>query len=752
MRRIHPLCFLFSVSVLGLGTACNSEKTVTPSLVQYVDPYIGTGDHGHVFMGANVPWGFVQLGPTQLTKGWDWCSGYHISDSTIIGFAHTHLSGTGIGDLGDIAFMPVTGEVKMTPGDTTGYASGFHSLFSHDKEQVEPGYYRVHLDRYNVDVELTATQRAGYHRYSYPQNENPRMLIDVAQGIGWDSPRKGFIQLDNDSTVSGYRVSKGWANRQEVFFTAVFSQPITDMTLYPADSLAQKGDSLSAQRLIAALDFAKTNQPLLVKVGVSAVSIENARLNLQAEINNKSFDQVRTEATTAWEEQLKKINIKTGNEADKRIFYTALYHSMIAPSVFCDVNGEYRGSDGNFYRDTTFTNYTTLSLWDTYRAAHPLATIIHPEKMNDYAQTFINIYREQGKLPVWHLVGNETNCMVGNPGIPVLADMLLKGVPMDKELAFEAMKNSSLKDERSLKWVKQYGYIPFDLQNADESVAKGLEYALADWSIAQVAKELGKEADYELFMDRSKTYLHHFDKNTDFIRGKDSKGQFRTPFNPFRSQHRIDDYTEGNAWQYTWLVPHDVKGLIAQFASEEAFTAKLDSLFVVEGDMGAEASADITGLIGQYAHGNEPSHHIAYMYPYVGQQWKTAARVREILTTLYFDAPAGLCGNEDVGQMSSWYILSSMGFYPVKPAGGEYVFGSPLFDEAEIAVGDNRTFRIVANNNTRENCYIQSVKLNGQPYTKTYINHADIVAGGLLEFEMGNQPSAFGTEADAKPN
>lgn len=738
MRRIHPLCFLFSVSLLSLSTGCNTNHSESESLVNYVDPFIGTGDHGHVFMGANVPWGFVQLGPTQMSKGWDWCSGYHYSDSTIVGFAHTHLSGTGIGDLGDIAFMPVTGDAR-------------YSLFSHKNEVAQPGYYQVYLDRNDINVELTATQRAGYHRYKYPESENPRMLIDVAQGIGWDSPREGFIQLENDTVVSGYRVSKGWANRQEVFFTAVFSQPITGMTMYPEDSIAVKADSMSSRRLIAALDFAKTTQPITVKVGISAVSIQNARLNLQTEVGGKSFDQVHAEATAAWEEQLGKIKIKTNNTDDKKIFYTALYHSMIAPSVFCDVNGEYRGSDGNFYRDTTFTNFTTFSLWDTYRAAHPLATIIHPEKQADYARTFLNIYQQQGKLPVWHLVGNETNCMVGNPGIPVLADMLLKGVPMDTTLAYEAMKQSALKDERSLKWIKEYGYIPYDLHDASESVAKALEYALADWCIAQVAAQLGKEADYALFSKRAKAYQHYFDKNTNFVRGKSFEGAFREPFNPFRSEHRVDDYTEGNAWQYTWLVPHDVKGLIAEFGSEEAFTAKLDSLFIVEGDMGENASVDITGLIGQYAHGNEPSHHITYMYPYVGQQWKTAARVREILTTLYHAAPAGLCGNEDVGQMSAWYILSSMGFYQVKPAGGEYIFGSPLFDEAEIAVGNGRTFRITAHNNSRENCYIQRVTLNGKPYTKTYIRHADIVAGGVLEFEMGNQPSAFGTEADAKP-
>lgn len=735
----HPLCLLATASVAVLATGCAGERPAAQeSLVDYVDPTIGTGDHGHVFLGANVPWGFVQLGPTQLTKGWDWCSGYHESDSTLVGFAHTHLSGTGIGDLGDILFCPVTGDAR-------------EYVFSHDQQVVRPGYYSLWLDRDSINVELTATQRAGYHRYRFPQSAAPQMLVDLAFGTGWDAPVEGYIRLDNDSTVSGYRASKGWAERQEVYFTAVFSQPITQMRVGETNQDLQPGDSLTAKRAYALLTFAPTAEPLTAKVGLSAVSIDNARLNLQTEVADKSFDQVRAEATDVWNEQLGKIKVKTNNLEDKKIFYTALYHSLVAPSVFCDVNGDYRGADGEMHNDPSFVNHTTLSLWDTYRAAHPLATIIHPEKMSDYAATFLNIYRQQGKLPVWHLVGNETNCMVGNPGIPVLADMVLKGYVKDTLAALEAMRNSALLDERSMCYIKQYGYIPYDEKDANESVAKGLEYALADWAVAQVANAAGDKETEELFARRAEAYKYYFDKDTHFMRAKGKDGKFREPFDPFHSRHREDEYTEGNGWQYTWLVPHDVKGLIAEFGSEEAFAAKLDSLFVVEGDLGEEASADITGLIGQYAHGNEPSHHVAYMFPYVGQQYKTAALVRQVLKTLYHAAPAGLCGNEDVGQMSSWYILSSLGFYQIKPAGGEYVFGSPLFDEAEIKVPGG-TFKVVALNNSDDNCFIQSAKLNGKPYTKSYITHDDIMRGGVLEFIMGSEPTTFGSAPEDRPN
>lgn len=686
-----------------------SVSAAQDSFTQFVNPYIGTGGHGHVFLGANVPFGAVQLGPTQITRGWDWCSGYHYSDSLIIGFGHMHLSGTGIGDLGDIAFLP------------TFDAKTYTERFSHDAEYVRPGYYTVRLADSKILVELTATQRAGMHRYTYPlSSKQPLLKLNLKQGIGWDKMTKCQLTQENPTTVSGYRLSEGWAKDQRVYFVAEFSRAVKLQEMQ-ADS-------------VGVFSFDDATKPLLVRVGISAVSVDNAKANLEAEIKDWNFDRVAQEADAAWNDELGKIKVETPNLDDKTIFYTGLYHTMIAPSVFSDVNGQYRGSDGKIYQGD-FVNYTTLSLWDTYRAAHPLMTIIHPEKQRDIAQTFLHIFQQQGKLPVWHLVGNETDCMVGNPGIPVLADIVLKGFDVDKKAAYQAMRTSALLDERSLDNLKKFGYIPWNRDSTFETVAKGLEYALADACVAKVAKLLGEKKDYQYFFNRSKSYKYYFDKKTGFMRGVDN-GKFREPFNPFHSSHRNDDYTEGNAWQYTWLVPHDVPGLIKLFGGKRPFVTKLDSLFTISGDLGENASPDISGLIGQYAHGNEPSHHILYMYNYVGQHDKTAEKVREVLKTMYHNDFDGLSGNEDVGQMSAWYILSSLGIYQVEPAGGRYMFGSPLFDKAVVNVGKGKTFTIIAHNNSAKNVYVQQIKLNGRPYKKLYIDYKDIVSGGTLEFFM----------------
>lgn len=686
-----------------------SVSAAQDSFTQFVNPYIGTGGHGHVFLGANVPFGAVQLGPTQITRGWDWCSGYHYSDSLIIGFGHMHLSGTGIGDLGDIAFLP------------TFDAKTYTERFSHDAEYVRPGYYTVRLADSKILVELTATQRAGMHRYTYPlSSKQPLLKLNLKQGIGWDKMTKCQLTQENPTTVSGYRLSEGWAKDQRVYFVAEFSRAVKLQEMQ-ADS-------------VGVFSFDDATKPLLVRVGISAVSVDNAKANLRAEIKDWNFDRVAQEADAAWNDELGKIKVETPNLDDKTIFYTGLYHTMIAPSVFSDVNGQYRGSDGKIYQGD-FVNYTTLSLWDTYRAAHPLMTIIHPEKQRDIAQTFLHIFQQQGKLPVWHLVGNETDCMVGNPGIPVLADIVLKGFDVDKKAAYQAMRTSALLDERSLDNLKKFGYIPWNRDSTFETVAKGLEYALADACVAKVAKLLGEKKDYQYFFNRSKSYKYYFDKKTGFMRGVDN-GKFREPFNPFHSSHRNDDYTEGNAWQYTWLVPHDVPGLIKLFGGKRPFVTKLDSLFTISGDLGENASPDISGLIGQYAHGNEPSHHILYMYNFVGQHDKTAEKVRDVLKTMYHNDFDGLSGNEDVGQMSAWYILSSLGIYQVEPAGGRYMFGSPLFDKAVVNVGKGKTFTIIAHNNGAKNVYVQQIKLNGRPYKKLYIDYKDIVSGGTLEFFM----------------
>ena len=694
------------------------------NLTQLVNPRIGTGGHGHVFVGANVPFGMIQLGPNEHTRGWDWCSGYHESDSVIIGFGHMHLSGTGIGELGDVAFLPVLDKEQR------------EVLFSHRAERVRPGYYSVMLDNH-VHVELTATERAGMHRYTLPADaKNGFMVLNLNQGIGWDKMSQCGMKVESATLVTGFRYSTGWAKDQKVFFAAEFSRPVKQVQ--------QEGDSLSV------FSFDNNGSPLLLRVGLSAVSVEGAKANLRAEMNHWNFASLVADADRKWEEQLQKMHISGGTPAEQSVFYTAMYHTMIAPSVFCDVDGRYRGADGQVYQGD-FTNYTTFSLWDTYRAAHPLMTLIHPERQKDIAQTMLHICDQQGKLPVWHLMGNETDCMVGNPGSIALADQVMKGYLTDYKAALEALKKSDMREERGLGLLAKYGYIPCDLDPTYETVAKGLEYAIADGAAAVVAKRYGTKSDYKYFYDRSQSYRRYFDRKTGFMRGVTSKGQFREPFNPFHAVHQHDDYTEGNAWQYTWLVSHDVHGLIGLFGGEKPFLQKLDSLFVAEGDLGEGASPDISGLIGQYAHGNEPSHHIIYMYNYAGQPWKAAPLLRKVFSEMYRDGLDGLSGNEDVGQMSAWYVLSSMGLYQVEPAGGRYIIGSPLFDSVEMNVGNGRTFKVTARNNSAENIYVQSAKLNGKKYTKSYVDFKDIVCGGELELVMGSQPSAFGTAKKDRP-
>jgi predicted alpha-1,2-mannosidase len=720
-------------------------------LTQYVDPFIGTGFHGHVFLGANVPFGAVQLGPSNLSEGWDWCSGYHISDSTIVGFQHTHLSGTGIGDLGDISFMPTTGPVKVTKGSVKDLQSGYVSLFRHQQEKARPGYYSVRLDRYNIGVELTATQRVGFHQYTFPASSDAHVIIDLQEGIGWDSPVRTSIRQVNDTTLTGYRYSKGWAVDQRIYFTAVFSKPIQRFEVY--DSLAlQTGKAGEGRRLKGVVSFATAaGEKVRVKVGISPVSTDNALANIRAELPGWDFEKTVAAADAAWNRELNKVRLKTADEDKKRIFYTAFYHTMIAPSVFNDANGDYRGTDKQVRTGAKFTNMTTFSLWDTYRAAQPLYTILQPERVNDMMNSMLAIYQQQGSLPVWPLMGNETNCMVGYSSVPVLADAVLKGFSgFDTKLAYEAMKTTAMQDARGTRFVKKLGYIPAD--SSAESVSMGLEYAIDDWCLAQVARKMGNQADYTYFSSRGQNYKKYYDPQVGFMRGRLSATEWRTPYNPFTSIHEHGDFTEGNGWQYTWLVPQDVEGLIKLLGGEKAFNQKLDSLFIAQGDMGERASSDITGLIGQYAHGNEPSHHITYLYAYSGQPWKTAEKVRYIMQNFYTSGTDGIIGNEDVGQMSSWYLFSALGFYPVNPVNGQYVFGSPLFDEVTLALPDKKTMRIVTRNNSEQNRYIQKVTLNRKSYTRAYITHADLMRGGELVFEMGSKPHPnWGTAAKDRP-
>ena len=732
---------LLFVPVLSLCLAsCGSSQKgqEMEDLTQFVDSRIGTGGHGHVFYGANVPYGFIQLGPTSIPQSWDWVSGYHVSDSTVIGFPHTHLSGTGIGDLHDINVMPVVGEVTYSRGDASSYETGLWSYSDRSKEVVTPGYYRTHLSRYNVDVELTATKRVGFHKYTFLGNESPAIVFDMVNGGCWDKTTEAVIRVVNDSTVSGYRYSKGWADDQRVFFRAEFSRKFDNVEFIVNDSV-KEGDMAKGAQLFARVNFAAGNQePVYMKVALSPTSEEGAQLNMQTELSGWDFEKTIADAKAAWNKELNKVKVYTTDEASKKIFYTSLYHTLFAPSEFCDVNGDYYGADKQMHKGEGFVNYTTFSLWDTYRAAQPLMTILHPEKMSDIINTMLHIHQQQGKLPVWHLMGCETNCMVGNPGVPVVADAILKDIKgFDTELAFKALKESSMLPERGMEHRIEYGFIPADKMT--EAIAYDMEYAIADWAVAQAAQKLGKQEDYEYFLKRSKSYKNYFDASTGFMRGKMLDGSWRTPFSPYASSHREDDYCEGNAWQYTWLVPHDVEGLVECFGSKEAFVNKLDSLFLANGDMGDASSPDISGLIGQYAHGNEPSHHTVYLYTLVGQPWKTADRIKEILHTMYTDQPDGLSGNEDVGQMSAWYILSSFGFYQVEPAGGKFVFGYPNFDKVEIAVPAGK-FVIERENKGQQNNYIQGIVLNGAEYKKPWIEYADIMKGGELKFLMGDEP------------
>lgn len=675
-------------------------------------------------MGANVPFGLVQLGPTEPTRGWDWCSGYYYDDDELIGFGHMHLSGTGIGCLGDVAFLPVK-DFKQTS-----------TRFKHEAEKVHPGYYSVQLTDPNVLVELTATERCGFHRYTFKNGAKAQLALDLSQCIGWDKLNDCLLTQESATRLTGFRRSNGWAADRRIYFSIDFSQPVT---VHRLDSM---------ERVVVSV--ADNTKPLLVKVALSPVSIDKAKLNMQAELAGWDFDAAVKQADEAWNRELARIEIQTNDRTKKRIFYTAMYHLMTSCSKFNDVDREYRGADGKVHK-ADFTNYTTLSLWDTYRAAHPLMTVAFPEMQRDFAQTFLHIYKQQGRLPVWHLMGSETDCMVGNPGAIVLADLTMKGFVEDKELALEALKATQMKDIRSLGLLKKHGYIPWNLEPENETVAKALEYCAADDGVAKVAKLLGKKDDYEYFFNRSRSYKKYYDPETRFLRAVGTDGKFRLPFNPFFAEHRTNDYTEGNAWQYTFLVPHDVKGLIKLFGSDKAFMSKLDSLFFVEGWAGDNASPDMSGMTGQYAHGNEPSHHVIYMYNYAGRPDKAAPLLRKMLNEMYLDQPDGLSGNEDVGQMSAWYILSSVGLYQVDPVGGRFVIGSPLFDKATVNVGGGKTFTVVAKNNSDKNIYVQSARLNGKTLKNSYVDFNDIRHGGTLELVMGPKPSKWASAAACRP-
>lgn len=749
--QFHSL--LLAAAILFAGC---SQKFTNDKFTQYVDPTIGSGAHGHVFVGANVPFGGVQLGPTNISQGWDWTSGYHESDSTVIGFAHTHLSGTGIGDKGDIMFMPMTGFNGWGEKE-------YLSTYDRSREVAEAGYYSTYLDRYGITAEMTATPRTGFHRYTFPATDSAGILVNLERGIGWDKLTKYALKADfngNNSSggsiggdrefkdwapvekgkniLQGFRMSQGWANDDRVYFYAEFSAPVSGMTQNNSKMLVKLGPL-------------KDNAVVEVRVGISGVSIKEAKKNLDAESARHGFDKVRNDAREAWNEALGMIEVETADTARLRTFYTALYHASFFPAIFSDVSGTYRGADGKNYDNPGHDVYTIFSLWDTYRSAHPLYTITEPERVSDFINTFIRIYEQQGKVPVWHLAGNETNCMVGMPSVMVIADAILKGIPgFDVNKAYEAIKAYENLNERGLRQIREMGYIPADKEG--ESVAKALEYCIADWSVAQAAKKLGKEEDYKHFLERSKGYAKYFDAGDGFFKGLLSDGSRRTPFSPLHSQHRGDDFCEGNAWQYLWLVPHDFEGLFALFPSEAAAEEKLDQTFTIPYETTDGSSPDISGLIGQYAQGNEPNHSTIYAYAYLGKQWKTARLARRIMDELFHNERDGLCGNEDAGQMSAWYVLNALGFYPANPVNGAFVLGSPVFDKATITLPGGKKFSIVTSNNSKENIYIQSAKLNGTEYGKSYITYADIMAGGTLNIVMGAEPNPeFGSTPENRP-
>ena len=703
----------------------------------HVDPLIGSGFHGHVFVGANVPFGFIQAGPTNVSQGWDWSSGYHESDSTVIGFSHTHLSGTGCGDLLDITIMPVVGEgLTYARGKKDDPSSGLWSYGDRSREIAEPGYYSIPLTRYGILAEMTASVRSAIHRYTFPASEESAVVLNLLNGGNWDHTTESFAEIVGDNAVQGWRYSKGWAKNQKIFFYLEFSKPFKS-----SEFISSKDDYGKIQeRLFTRLDFnTAEGEQLLVKIGISPVSTDGARMNLDTEIRGWNFDKVRRDAREAWNKALSKIRIEADGDIPT-IFYTALYHCMIAPSIYNDVDGSYRGSDDKIYEKADFDNYTTFSLWDTYRAEMPLLSIIEPERMDDMVETMLKICEQQGFLPIWHLMSNETYCMPGEAGVIAVADAIVKGFSgFNREAAFQALRASLDTVGVGNEFRIKYGFIPSDL--CRESLGKDMEFAIADAAVANAARALGKDDDAVFFDLRSHSYRNYMDSETGFARPRMLDGSWRTPFDPYG--HINSDYTEGNAWQYTWLAPHDVEWLVEFCGGKEGFETKLDTLFKAPSLMKEDGAPDITGMIGQYVHGNEPSHHIIYLYTMQGLPWKTADRAREVMSKLYTTGRDGLCGNEDVGQMSAWYVLSALGFYQVEPASTRFWFGSPIVNKASIQVGGGKTFTVTARNNSEANKYIQSITLNGKPYSLPFIDFKDMKAGARLEFEMGPEPALW---------
>ncbi len=743
--RMKPLKKLLYAATFFI--ICSFAVGKAEHLVRNVNPFIGTGGHGHCYPGATVPFGMVQISPDNGTEGWDWCSGYNYGDSMIAGFSHMHLSGTGVGEWCDISVMPNPGLIPDT-------GKFFRVKFSHENEVAFPGYYSVIMNN-GVQASFTATERCAFHKYFFPVASTPVIKFNLGFSINYDSTTETYFTKVDDSTFMGYRYSTGWAKAQRVYFAVKTSEPIVKAFIYdegtPAINNSMRGHYVKSQLVFKDLQ----GKPLMMKVALSTVSPQRALVTLKEISDWGSFDEVRKTAENAWEKEMSKITVKGSDDRLKRIFYTALYHTCMAPVLYSDADGVYKNANDSTFKTASGQRYTVFSLWDTFRGLNPLFTLTQGRRNTDILNSMLAFCNENGELPVWDLSTWETGCMSGYHAVPVLADAVLKSTPgLDPEKAYAAMKISAFQKIRGTQDYIKYGYLPQD--KGGYSVTITLEYAYDDWCIAQVAKKLGYRDDYEMFMKRSAAYRLLFDRKTGFIRAKNADGKFTEPFNPYFSS--VDEskamYEEGNAWQYTFFVPHDVQGLARMMGGKDKFIEKLDSLFTVPSQAeGEQSPPDISGLIGQYAHGNEPSHHIAYLYSFIGAPWKTQEKIRMIVDSMYHDNPqAGYAGNEDCGQMSAWAVWSMMGFYPANPASGEYVFGTPMFEEISINLGNGRTFKVTATNFGKNKPYIKSVKLNGMPYTKSYIRHADMVTGGKLEFEMSDKPNkAFGAKPEDWP-
>ena len=734
--RIFLVSALVALLALAACTSKQASQTST-DYTQLVNPFIGTDFTGNTYPGAQAPFGMVQLSPDNGLAGWDRISGYFYPDSTIAGFSHTHLSGTGAGDLYDILFMPVT----LPYNETAEGGLGIHSKFSHNDEEASAGYYRVKLLDYNINVELTATPRCGVQRYTFPKAES-MVILNLKKAMNWDFTMDSHIEVVDSCNIRGYRFSEGWARGQKVYFATRFSRPFKSMEMDSAE-IKLKGEKVGASNIARFMFDTEEGEQITVVTALSGVSVEGALKNLDAEAPHNDFDKYLAEAKAAWNDQLQRIEIVGGTDDDRVNFYTALYHSMIAPTIYSDVDGKYYGPDKQVHQANGWTNYSTFSLWDTFRAAHPLFTYTEPERVGDMVQSFIAFYEQNGRLPVWNFWGSETDMMIGYHAVPVIVDAYLKGIGnFDAEKALEAcVATANIDEYRGIGSYKTKGYVPYnvvDKYNAENwSLSRTLEYAFDDFCIAEMAQKMGKTELANEFYKRSQNYRNVFNPATGFMQPIDDKGVFQPNFNP-------DEYTahicESNAWHYFWSVQHDIKGLISLTGGQDKFAAKLDSMFTYIPAGNEELPIFSTGMIGQYAHGNEPSHHVIYLYNKVRQPWKAQKYVAQVMHDLYFNAPAGLCGNEDCGQMSAWYVFSAMGFYPVNPVSGEYEIGTPLFPEMKLNLDNGKTFTVLAPNVSRENIYIQSVKINGQPYDKSYITHKQIMDGSTVEFVMGNQP------------